>query len=99
MKTRFLTTQVLLFLFAASWLNVPGMLYERFSIHKFLAYHGHDLFPFFLPVFLVFLVFTVEMSRFCKVNTFIKFSGWKAGQLAQGERRVQQTQSSQKEVI
>ena len=32
-------------------------------------------------------------------DTFIKFSGWKAGQLAQGERRGQQTQSSQKEVI
>ena len=32
-------------------------------------------------------------------DTFIKYSGWRAGQLAQGERRVQQTQSSQKEVI
>ena len=74
MKTRFLTTQVLLFLFAASWLNVPGMLYERFSFHKFLAYHGHDLFPFFIPVLLVFIVFTAEMSRLSKEKTFIKFS-------------------------
>ena len=32
-------------------------------------------------------------------DTFLKYSGWRAGQLAQGERRVQQTQSSQKEVI
>ena len=32
-------------------------------------------------------------------DTYLKYSGWRAGQLAQGERRVQQTQSSQKEVI
>ena len=32
-------------------------------------------------------------------DTFINYSEWRAGQLAQGERRVQQTQSSQKEVI
>jgi len=32
-------------------------------------------------------------------DTYIKYSGWRAGQLAQGERRLQQTQSSQKEVI
>ena len=74
MKTRFLTTKVLLFLFAASWLNVPGMLYERFSFNKFLAYHGHDLFPFFIPVLLVFIVITAEMSRLSKEKTFIKFS-------------------------
>ena len=32
-------------------------------------------------------------------DTFVKFTGWRAGQLGQGERRVQQTQSSAKEVI
>ena len=32
-------------------------------------------------------------------DTFLKFKGWRAGQLAQGERRVQQTQSSAKGVI
>ena len=32
-------------------------------------------------------------------DTFLKFTGWRAGQLAQGERRVQQTQASAKEVI
>lgn len=53
---RLLQHKILFFLFVAAWLNLPGLFYERFSFDSFLAYHGKNLIPFFIPILAVLLI-------------------------------------------
>jgi len=49
--------KILLFLFVSSWINLPGIFYEKFSWTILTAYHGHNIIPYFLPVLAVFVLY------------------------------------------
>ena len=54
--TSLLQHKILFFLFIAAWLNLPGLIYERFGLDSLLAYHGKNLIPFFIPVLVILLI-------------------------------------------
>jgi len=67
----FIQNKLFIFLFVAAWLNLPGLIYERFSLDKLLAYHGHNLVPFFLPIlYFGILIYLFIASRFYKYESF-----------------------------
>lgn len=53
---RILFERSLLFLFVLSWVDFPRIIYEKFSWDFMVAYHGKNLFPFLIPVVLLFMV-------------------------------------------
>ena len=54
---RILFERILLFLFVLSWVDLPRIIYEKFSWDFMLAYHGKNLFPFLIPAVLLFIVY------------------------------------------
>ncbi len=53
--------KILLFLFVASWVNIPGILYEKWTLDSLTAGHGKNMIPYFLP--LLFLFFSYYFYR------------------------------------
>jgi hypothetical protein len=47
----------LVFLCVASWVKLPGVFYEKMGWDFFLSHHGHNLFPYFLPIIGYFIIY------------------------------------------
>tara|TARA_Y100000591_G_scaffold166183_1_gene143352 strand:+ start:135 stop:1370 length:1236 start_codon:yes stop_codon:yes gene_type:complete len=45
--------KILLFFFVASWVNLPGIIYEKWSLDLLTAGHGKNLIPYLLPLLLL----------------------------------------------
>jgi len=48
--------KTLVFLFVLSWIDLPRIIYGKFSWDFMMAYHGKNLFPFLTPIVLLFMV-------------------------------------------
>ena len=46
--------KLILFLFVVSWINLPGVIYEKWSWDFLTNGHGHNLIPYLLPCLLLF---------------------------------------------
>lgn len=46
--------KIVLFLFVASWVNLPGVIYEKWSLDVLTNGHGKNLIPYFLPCLFLF---------------------------------------------
>lgn len=49
--------KVLFFLFVASWVNLPGIIYEKWSLDLLTNGHGKNLIPFLLPSLMLFFFY------------------------------------------
>tara|TARA_Y100000748_G_C15498406_1_gene489088 strand:- start:2297 stop:3544 length:1248 start_codon:yes stop_codon:yes gene_type:complete len=49
--------KILIFLFVASWVNLPGLIYEKWSLDSLTAGHGHNLIPYLLPCLALFFAY------------------------------------------
>ncbi|MDA9082162.1 hypothetical protein N9K19_00685 [Gammaproteobacteria bacterium] len=65
---------LLAWFFIAAWINLPGLLYERFGIDSFLAFHGKNLLPFFIPLLIITIILIFQLNHDSKRNLFQKFS-------------------------
>ncbi len=55
--------KILLFLFVLSWVNLPGMIYEKWSLDSLTAGHGKNLIPYLLPSLLLFFFYYFYRSE------------------------------------
>ena len=49
--------KILLFLFVASWVNLPAVIYEKWSLVVLTNGHGKNLIPYFLPCLFLFFAY------------------------------------------
>ena len=49
--------KIILFLFIASWVNLPGFFYEKMAWSSLTAGHGKNVVPYFLPVLFIFVLY------------------------------------------
>ena len=74
LHTKAFQHNLLAWFFIAAWINLPGLLYERFGIDSFLAFHGKNLLPFFIPLLIVSIILIFQLNHDSKQNLFQKFS-------------------------
>lgn len=60
-------------LFIAAWINLPRLFYERFGLDSLLAFHGHNLLPFFLPLLIASIILILQLNHDSKQKLFHKF--------------------------
>jgi hypothetical protein len=72
---RILFERILVFIFVLSWVNFPKIVYDKFSWDFMTAYHGKNLFPFLLPIILLFVIYAYLRSDWSAryKNPFIGF--------------------------
>ncbi|MBT6673565.1 MAG: O-antigen ligase family protein [Lentimicrobiaceae bacterium] len=72
---RILFERILVFIFVLSWVNFPKIVYDKFSWDFMTAYHGKNLFPFLLPIILLFVIYAYLRSDWSAryKNSFIGF--------------------------
>jgi len=63
---RSIVEKTLLAIFLVSWLDIPRIFYDKYSLDFMTAWHGKNLFPFFayiLPIFLVYIFLRAEKNK------------------------------------
>tara|TARA_Y100001935_G_scaffold197956_1_gene166196 strand:- start:595 stop:1830 length:1236 start_codon:yes stop_codon:yes gene_type:complete len=55
--------KILLFFFVAAWVNLPGMVYEKWSLDILTLGHGKNMIPYLLPLLLFFFCYYFYRSE------------------------------------